>query len=353
MEKIEGLKVSDYIKDLLKQKNNKIMLVGNYNGENVGDNAILKVILHDLEDVPGTQISIPTRFVKKTEIQTQNIFKNTIQPVKISLLNFKFIKDLFVTNIWIIGGGTIFSKYLGFFVYLIPLFCIIGKLSGKKIVFYSIGYEKSTPDIVTNLMKFAFRISDKISVRDYKSYNLIKSFGVGKEIDLIADPVLRILNYYNEAERKITDREMVKIKSSFNLDNVIVGVFNFLREEEKTNSIKLLIQENINRELTASPDLNTLLISFYISDVHPQDDTNMNDQIAEKLIRKPQIVREIISPFTAIEIMKISKSIFAQRLHSMILAHVSGKDFVAIPYQDKCIELLDQMDHKSIINFKY
>jgi polysaccharide pyruvyl transferase WcaK-like protein len=126
-----------------------------------------------------------------------------------------------------------------------------------------------------------------------------------------------------------------------------------LKEDDKSRNLINLASSEINKELLVNPNSNILLISFYISDVHQKDDTDIHNEIS-LLINKPvQIVSEIISPFTVIELMKSSQKVYSQRLHSMILAYVSGVNFVAIPYQDKCIELLEQMGHKNILDFKY
>jgi polysaccharide pyruvyl transferase WcaK-like protein len=334
------MKLNEYLKDFLKNGSN-VTIIGNYYGENIGDNAILKVMLKDLES-EKVSIQIPSKNSEKTKEIFKTGFKNTITTLDlgsgfIDLLTKSFQSDVFVT-----GGGTIFSRFSGKFVYFLPFYLTLMKIFGKKIIFYSIGYEDTTPKIITLMMRFIFVISDKISVRDLKSLALLRTL-TSKNIDLIEDPVKRIGEYITEEDLKVFDFlfKELKIPSS----DYIVTAFNYLKnvkidtslQNQAVQLVKYLIEKRYK----------IVLISFAI------DDDLLTNFIYNSLteFEKQSVItiNQRIDVFAIIRIFKNANFVIAQRLHSMILSYASGVKYIPISYQLKCEAFMEQIGREEYI----
>jgi len=337
----------NFIESFIKKREN-ILIIGNYSGENIGDNAILKVMLHDINNESKiNKVFIPTRFVDKIKKIWENELNINVVGVQIKNTIQVFLSGI-KSKIIIIGGGTIFSKYSGPFVFFIAPFIFLMKIFGKKIVFYSIGYEKSSSKLIDIPIKFCFLLSNKISVRDKQSLKNLEFIQKIKKIELIEDPVKRIENYSNNlAIRKKVELKIQDIEHSYgNLSNFIFTSFNFVKEKYINKKLIVRLSEIIQK---LSQNEKVVLSTFY----HPND-LKLNKKIISKIENKQNIfvLEEILDPFVIIEIMKKAKFIIAERLHSMVLANISKKPFFAISYQEKCDAFLDQIKHKEKISLE-
>ena len=123
--------ILETLSGLPSDRSTKVMAIGNYNGVNLGDNAILKTILFDLESLPLT-ITIPTRFPEMTKQIYREGLRNKINLVENKSPYRELILESLRSKIIFVGGGTIFSKYAGPFVFVLPYYLILMRLIGKK-----------------------------------------------------------------------------------------------------------------------------------------------------------------------------------------------------------------------------
>lgn len=155
----------------------KITIAGHYGGGNLGDESMLDVITEVLNrKLRNVKIIIPTRRpdVVKRLHSAQNLF-----PVGMT----RGVLSSLTSDILLLGGGTIFSRFSGPGIVSITMIAIFRKaILRKKIYFYGIGYSSSTPKALALLAKLAFKSADAIYVRDNLSAETITAIAGPKPI---------------------------------------------------------------------------------------------------------------------------------------------------------------------------
>ena len=327
----------------------KIMAIGNYNGVNLGDNAILKTILYDLENLPA-EITIPTRFPE----MTKQIYREGVQN-KINLVENKspykeLIKYSLKGEVIFVGGGTIYSKYAGPFVYVLPYYLTLMRLLGKKIIYYSQGFDPSTVWYLRFAAYFSMILANKVSVRDVKSYRTLSFVRRFRKVELIADPVKHMLTHDSSALQKLVKQDIKELSQKYPLKKkYVLTCFNYVKEVE-TNA---LLEQKLTRivDYFAKQGREVVMASFQNSTLFKRDDYRLNLKI-KSLSKRPEklhVVSEMLDPFTTIALMQKADFLLAERLHSMVLAHLSQTDFFGISYQRKCTAFLEQINHANFV----
>lgn len=334
-----------YIQNLVRSGDN-LTLIGNYNGENIGDNAILRTILFDLEHLELGQIFVPTRYPEKT----QEIYAagSTLKIQPISFANkLLLLKKTLASRLLFVGGGTIFSKYAGPFVYVLPAYLLFFKLLGKKIVFFSNGFDPSTPLVIKIPVFIAFLLANKVSVRDEKSRRSLRFVERFRPIDFVEDPVKHLLDYQDRVQPYV-DEQIKEVKKRYKLPkSYLLTCFNPVKERRKS----LQIAKQLAAEIDKSPHAHVVMLSFYISEQLEMDDQVYNELIRDLLQSKKSvtIVSQTLSPFTVIRLMQKADQVYAERLHSMVLAYLAKVSFYGYSYQRKCTAFLEQINHSEFV----
>ena len=160
-----------------------VMVIGNYGNNNFGD----KIILYSLY-----KLLKETKKIKKIIIPTSNPDRVMLEGSDVEILDmaskFNLIKNLISVDLVIIGGGGIFSAYTGKKAKLIPLFTLIAKLLGKKVIYYGIGIYSTASPAEKKLLGVSLNVSNLICVRDDDSYKTVTKLTSNK-VNLIEDLV--------------------------------------------------------------------------------------------------------------------------------------------------------------------
>src|SRR5690606_24567673 len=96
------------------------LLVGNYGNFNIGDELLLKGAVREIinEFGPDCKFYVPTRNTEFIEIYHKELRE---QLVPVSIANFSSLLKAFIdSDMIVIGGGGIWSRYTGSFAHLIP-----------------------------------------------------------------------------------------------------------------------------------------------------------------------------------------------------------------------------------------
>lgn len=338
-----------------RKKPAKVMAIGNYNGVNLGDNAILKTILFDLEKLP-LKIFIPTRFPQMTKQIYREGLRNEIILVQNKTPYLELIKHSLRSEIIFVGGGTIYSKYAGKFVFFLPYYLILMRLIGKKIIYYSQGFDPSTVWYLRFAAYLSMILASKVSVRDIKSYNTMRLVRVFRSVELIADPVKHILDIKTEKTKELVKQDITQLRKKYFLQKdfllqggYVLTCFNDVKDIETkallTEKLILLVDS-----LTAQGK-KVLMASFQHADIYIRDDYKLNKHIQahSKNPASIQVIEEMLDPFTTIELMKQAEFVITERLHSMVLADLAEVNFFGISYQRKCTAFLEQINHTNFV----
>ena len=159
----------------------KYVVSGYIGFDNFGDEAIAHVLAQKLKNEGAEKVTFISSNPKKTAI---------LHGVEsCSMLNF--IPSLLKSDVLISGGGSLLqdvTSLKSLIYYLIVIYSAL--FLRKKVWIYAqgIGPINSKPGEI--LTKFGLRRAEKISVRDKKSQELLKSWGI--ESELVKDPIFEL-----------------------------------------------------------------------------------------------------------------------------------------------------------------
>jgi len=175
------------------KKENKILVIAAVGYGNTGDEAVFSQVKNKFEKIGS--ISVFSGNPEETKKMHNTV---AYKPdIKLALQH-----DMFI-----IGGGGIFHKKdtLHFLFW-----ALIGKLSGKKVIIYSVGVVPDITLIERVLLFFILNIVDYISVRDEYSKILLQEMGIIKNINIIPDPGISI--------KPIKKTKAISILNKYSLD---------------------------------------------------------------------------------------------------------------------------------------
>src|SRR5439155_93750 len=139
------------------------------------------------------------------------------------------------------GGGLFFGKMMRVFIALI----LVSKFLGKEVEIFRVGVDETKSKMNKLLIKLAFNMADKISVRDEKSKSILRSYGVSKNIDVLDDPAYSIFTYSGEPKKKSAKIDAIGISYADKIKHA-------LRKNIKTIDLNDLSFKNLVSEFESA-----------------------------------------------------------------------------------------------------
>ena len=310
----------------------EVVVAGNYGGGNLGDEAMLDVLAALFAaKLPGLKIVVPSR-------RPDVLQRLHPSPIVLPIGVMRGALRAFLSEMLIIGGGTIFSSLSGFGIWAIVSIAILRKiLLRKKYYFYGIGYSKSTSKILSAMSRIAFHFADGIYVRDSLSYSYLSGQIKHGRLFLLPELALNLkesdnlppetVNILRKGDGPSIGLSLMYIASSPSNE------FN----ENVLDSVKELI-ENVYSKYNAK---------FYFLTFQPRvidyskewrSDSEIGKTIINRLseqIRSNCYVLEYYPPSDTLRIMREFDSVISMRYHCLVFAHMQKKPYVAISFDDK------------------
>ena len=303
----------------------RTLVIGGYGCGNVGDEAILSVMLDDLRSLRARPRVVSVNAGETTQM-------HDVRAYPASLVNVG--RALFEADALVIGGGGIFSRYMGPRSRQLPPLARIAKALGRRVVFRALGVYASTPPDVARALVGAMRHADFISVRDEASVEALRSFGLRRDLVVEDDPALRLPISTGTAARS----------------GCTVGLaLRRVRDPEE--------QRHLEREFLAVIDglvdrgVAPLLLPF---SRHPSEPIEQDDAYAQDLRRRSRspgrcsIAPADLTPLGMLDLVRSLDGVVAMRFHAIVFASLAGVPAVAIPYDDKCSEFLAEHRMSSV-----
>ncbi|MCM1338149.1 MAG: polysaccharide pyruvyl transferase CsaB [Muribaculaceae bacterium] len=285
----------------------RFVLSGYFGFRNFGDEAILSVLVNKLKELDChiTVISSHTEYTKSKFAHIRSVYTFNMSAIVSSVMK---------TDYLISGGGSLLQDVTSFkslIYYLLVIF--LGLLFGKKVIIFAQGIGPVTNPLGQFLTKTLLRHCTYVSVRDKKSFDLLKSWGINA--DLLCDPVFS-----------------TQIEPAEKNGSVAVQLRDFKTMNE--DFIDRLAQQ-VCKDF---PDRQIDVYSF-------QDDIDKN--VCERFINSlnllnPEIKTVLHTNLTDSEIVSgISKSeyLIAMRFHAIIIGLISNVKTLAIDYDIKVQKL--------------
>ena len=278
----------------------KILISGYYGFDNFGDEAILSVLLSHLK---GENITVLSANPQKTS-KSHNI--NSIHSFNTELI----IKKLNDFDILISGGGSLLqnvtsNRSLLYYCGLIYMFTALK----KDVVIFAQGIGPVNGFWGKLIVKNALKKCKFISVRDEKSLELLKSWGI--DAKLVCDPIFEL-----KLPEKIKTRKI----------GIQLRKFHTLTDELFDEIVKQIALKFSDREIE--------LISFQDS-----EDVGISQVFLNKLKkRNPTINAKIIQNLSNQQIInRVAEYdyLIAMRFHACLLGLKYGIKTLAISYDPK------------------
>ncbi|MFX1538024.1 MAG: polysaccharide pyruvyl transferase family protein [Promethearchaeota archaeon] len=319
----------------------EIVIIGNYGSGNVGDEAMLQVLVELISKrFSNVRIIVPSR----QPINLGNfIFCKNFYPVN----TIKGIYKALFSDVLILGPGTLFSKHAGGGIYVASLVAILRKAIGKKLYLYGIGYSSTTSFLLKILSRIIFKLSDEIYVRDRLSLEKIRH-GVQTEhtlshLSLVPEPALflKAASSVPQCVKNIKNRKqgpLIGISLSYvpqYADMIADSIAEFVTQLCYRYNVSVCF-------LTFHP----MLVSRKI-----KSDTELGAAIKEQLppkIRSNIFVLPYFPPDITLRIIRELDFLVCMRYHSLVFAYKERKPFVAISFEDKQRSFLEEYGGESI-----
>lgn len=157
-------------------------IVSGYIGfDNFGDEAIAKVLVEKLKILNAEKITL----ISSNPEKTAKLYGVETCPM------LKFFSALKDSDVLVSGGGSLLQDVTSLKSLIYYLGVIYTALfMRKKVIIFAQGIGPINSSIGTFLTRFALKFAEKISVRDQKSQELLKSWGITSE--LVKDPILEL-----------------------------------------------------------------------------------------------------------------------------------------------------------------
>lgn len=316
----------------------KILIVGYYGLNNIGDEAILRGIVSGLRNyIDDAKFYVFTNNGKITQSQhcvspiefpfADSVLKMSVNNLVHNRLSnlIKYINDC---DIFILGGGALLQDLK---IYYLPFWLSMlyyAQFRNKKTVVYGVGAGPIDTKIGKNVCKYVLNKADVVSVRDPISKHVLEACGVNEVIQT-ADPAFSIDISKNEN----IDYGGHEEKANF----MISTLYNWLHDSDKYHNLKQATEDlNIRRKLIAG-------IFSEICDIYKKNilfvPTVKIDQEGyyeiKKIIKNNNYIdvthyRNDIDYY--LDLFRKPHLVIGSRLHSLIFSTMVGTPIVPISY---------------------
>ncbi len=301
--------------------NMSILVDGYYGAHNLGDEAILRVILARLRAQDVSNISVLSFDANSTQL-TYDVTAIPRRDIDSPTYLWKLWSAVRSSDLIIIGGGGLLQDLhipLSIPRYFKTL--VLAKLLDKPVVTYAIGVGPVRHSLGKYMLRSLSHNFDYITVRDQESKELLESFGVPDTIDTIPDPVWSF-----GSEISIPDGRTIFDKEEITNDNILLVSITTSIQQQDVRGLAHLI-DAASRELDLRP--------VFIPLKHGDWKTSIIKDIQNQLTVEFDSIERLYSPAEVLAIMKMSQFIIASKLHAVILAAAAYKPLLVLSYAPK------------------
>ena len=288
----------------------RAVLSGYFGFKNFGDEAILSLLVNKLQS-----LKYSVTVISSNPDYTKSQFKHIRCVKTFDITNIAgFISK---SDVLISGGGSLLQDVTSFKSLIYYLFIIfLGIFFNKKVIIFAQGIGPINNSLGAFLAKTLLKRCSYVSVRDKKSHDLLKNWGINSE--LLCDPIFSL----NIGNCEKTETVAVQLRNFKTLTN---------------DFIERLAQETINN----FPDKNIEIYSF-------QDSVDLEVcKTFEKNLKmlNSEINTKIYSDLANSEIIeKLSKAeyLIAMRFHAIIIGLLSKTKILGINYDTKVERICEE-----------
>lgn len=333
----------------LREQNIHFLLLGNYGNFNIGDEMLLKAVIKDIRTIHGDKnvvFQIPTRHPEFIEVY-HKADSHLILPLTLSSPS-KLMRAFRNSDVIIVGGGGIWSRFTGPLAHFIPIVTIAGKLLGKRVEYRAIGLYSTAKTIDRILVNLALLSADSCSVRDDESFRLLWKMNKkkAKKVDDLAIQYLQALSREALDSVEISTDTGALLSHLKGNDGLVVGISAKPVHNQEVN-LKLVSEfaaaiSALNAQYAGT--IHFVFFPFAKTKSKIESDDAMAQVIRGQLSKADNdniTVLEHTDPLSWFIAMRDYVDIFVgMRFHSIIFASEANKPILCIPYERKISEFL-------------
>ncbi len=316
----------------------RCLIIGNFGAMNYGDEAILAGELEELKKVPGLTVVVAARFPNEVKrihgVEAVSLY--SLQRVVAEVQNSDFV---------IVGGGGIINKFerglfgLAYQLYMLVICFQAPRIYKKKIYALGLGVYSNAHPFIKRITTSMLRNSQMTTVRDYHSYDYLKSKNINARLYKDNSYSMKIL----PAEKVREDKYFKKYYKNNKINVAISLVKPDSKKEEKhlLNQISTFIENNY-------PIAD---FWFYSSDYNPSyiNDEKFGHKLHEILKKKLgkkakfNFIPTDWHPQKFFSSLKLMDFVVTMRFHTTLFTYRNNIDFLGITYDTKCTSLLQSI----------
>lgn len=305
----------------------QVLLLGSYGQDNLGDEAILEILV-DVFKSRGFGITVNS----SNPVKTEKTFNINAFSTKLFCDVIKKVKYFLFADLVVFGGGTLLVEHKDYFgritrrpLYLTSFILMISRIFKKKTVLLGVGVEAIDTRLGKLLTKFCLQISKVVIVRDTSSLKFAEAIA-RKKIFLGADIV-----FLQKPERRRTAKN--------NCSMIGFAPTYWLRGSKQEKDDFIIFQSRLLKILSKNKQNKIFLIPFNTGNGRKND-----VWLCKELVRLTGNKRiEIVvkkSPKDMFEFMRSLNFLVGIRLHACIFALLLNLPFLAISYEQKVKSLM-------------
>ena len=291
-------------------KTKKVLISGYYGFNNFGDEAVLSVLINSLRQEHVNDITVISKDPKGTR-KTHGT--KTVYTFNLLKIFFEILK----TDVLFSGGGSLLqdvtsSKSLLYYLSLI----ILALFFGKKVIIFAQGIGPLKNNFLKKLTKLVLKKCTFVTVRDKRSYDLLRSWNIPAE--LVCDPVWNF---------KISKRY------SHNGVGVQLRSWHLLTDEMIQSLAKAIAEKFFQKKI-------------FIYALQRTQDKEVCEKLEEEILKiNPNIYTQVIvnrKPSSVSDSFSHLDMMIAMRYHACLLALKYGIKTLPIIYDPKVEILSDE-----------
>lgn len=306
------------------QTEKQIVVSGYYGFSNLGDDAILEVLIDQLKSfVDSSNIVVLSNNPELTERQFQVRSINRFDLPK-------FWSVLQNAQLFISGGGGLFQDSTSIkSVFYYTLLHHMAWMAQVKTMVFAQGLGPLNHPLSKAMTKRAFALCDHVTLRDSKSIDLLKKWGI--EAHLTADPVWCLEpDSSNLSIQKVLDERK---------DGLLVALSLRQFDNLDIESVKILLEVMID----CLPD-DTQLVPLVLQ--KKQDSEILDYASSQWKSRNRDVLdlefEELEKPSQWLAVISQLDLVVGMRLHSLIMALSSGVPTIGLAYAPKVEEVMKE-----------
>jgi polysaccharide pyruvyl transferase CsaB len=314
---------------------NKIAIHGYYGYGNLGDEAILGVLLKELRRFPGIRAVVFSG--SPVQVSEMHRVKSVRAQGRRNLI--RRIWETKTSKLVILGGGGLLKDYGANSANMqkwLSLLQLAQKLKVKNAL-YAVGAENISYEHSKKLLKDVLNKVDFLSVRDAYSKQVLENAGVAHKIEVTADPAVLL-----------SDTVTARLKDIENPPRVIVCVrhwfdkgFSIENPEADANFIRCL-----GEACDFLIERHKAEVDFFPFRTMPYDDDRLvAEKVASSMKRKDsiRIHSRAPDPDEFMAAARQSSLIIGMRLHSLIMGAAAGIPVIGLEYMPKVRAFMDSI----------